>query len=224
MQLAAALIALAVAGVRLFGKRRDPWLTGAIALTGAALLLGWPPFMDAVADGPGVIRLRLAQHAAALAAVAAMAVFADKRRTNKFVTGWAIGLAAAIGVLIWSAERVIDVRPLDVDPSDLLGPAHVDVPGVAVYLVVFTGYLALCLAYVGEGCLRRRRESTGIARLGLLLIAIGCGLGVGYALQRVIDVIGPSIGGPITAFALTIGGILTAVVGSLILAIGRRSG
>ncbi|GLZ80677.1 hypothetical protein Afil01_54840 [Actinorhabdospora filicis] len=228
-QLTVAALALAVAAVRFLRVRRDAaagWLTTAIGLSGLALLLGWPPLMDAVAAGPGLVRLRLAQHAAAMATVAAMAVFtahATGRGGTRVIAAWTAGLAVAFAVLTWSAERAIAVRPADVDPLLLLGPDHADVPGVTVYLAAYTGFLGLCLAYVGEGCLRHRRATTGAARLGLLLIAVGCGLGVAYSLHRIIDVTGPSIGGPGTAFALSIAGILAAVVGALLLAVGRRA-
>ena len=92
-------------------------------------------------------------------------------------------------------------------------------PWSTAYLLIFVVYLGYAVAEVMLGCLRYGRSASGPLARGLQLIAVGCALGLGYLLVKVLSAIMLFLGAPIPfTVEAALGRSLAIAAGALVAA------
>lgn len=229
----AAAIALAV---RAFASRgRTPasrWLTWLLLLTVAALLVGWPPLMHALAgDGGGLIALRVVQHWCVLGMALAFLAFAEhatrpspEQARRVIRPAFAVGVAAAVGMA--GAAAIGAANLPDAPALHLLTPEYAASPAIAVYLVAYALPLGLTSAEVGVRCgASARRAGHILLRAAMAFFVAGCAAGAAYSALRIVGTIVTASGGRLDAapvsFAITLAGIACVLAGSVLIGVHR---
>ncbi|MEV0649718.1 hypothetical protein AB0I28_31125 [Phytomonospora sp. NPDC050363] len=241
-QLLVAFLAAAVLTARLPTARESPrtpesrWLTALLACTAAAVIVGWPPLMTALAgDGGGLVALRLVQHAFVLAMGLTFLAFSEhgdhsSTTTRRRVLRWAAGFAVALCVMVASAV-VGHLRTPDAPSMHLLTPEYATTSAIAVYLAAYALPLAAIAGRVAVLCFGRFRRAENVApRVAFLLFFVGSTAGGLYCVLRAVAAILTAAGGsPDTAgvsFVLTLVAMVCVLAAAATLAalrLGQRA-
>lgn len=244
IQLLVAVIGGATLIIRFAVTRHSPrtpasrWLTVVLAAITAAVLIGWPPLMTAVAgDGGGLVALRVLQHGIVLLMGLSLLAFAQyatrvdaAEAIARTVIGWTRVFAVSYAVMAVTAYLGWrDAPGADADESNLLTPEHAATPAIGIYLVAYAAPLAAAMWNVSRRCLVHfRRPEHVMFRVAVFLFFIGSVAGGIYSVLRVTTAILAMLhlGGSGTAmisFAFTVVGMVCVLTGAGIVGVIRAA-